>query len=194
MATWGASINANNNGSRWMANFAVSGESFPEDGTLDSVHLYGLRYSSGTYDYRVAVYEGGTGANDINTATKVWDSGQRDGTDFPAGSPDWVSISASGSLTSGARVWIMVKGTYSFYWYSMQVADIGDLNTETMDGSPPDDVDEGVAFDDPAVTGMTVQNADDGMKGYITYTAGGAAGLIAPPLLHSFAVQRAANY
>lgn len=176
MATAGASISPNTTVSdyREETNYLFcSCFTMPEDGTLDSLHVYVKAESS---RFRAGVYTGGASDTDMTGATLVFGSDlQSDPTE--AG---WVTITAGDeALSSGARIWIGVTMEYS-----AQVTLANSANNATADTS----------FGTIAVRYIAGVDADNALpasiassatvttsyvvKAYLTYSAGGAASIV----------------
>lgn len=186
MATAGAANNTNDVATHWGSSFASVITSFPESGTLDSVHLYIAGYGTGgNYDARVAVYQDSTADTAMTGATLVWDSGEVDAgawTPLGSGNGAWVTINAGGeSLTSGQNLWIAIKGKYGYYLSDVDNAtDAGDLALRIQVHGEGDD--ETVAFSATAGTDSSTYSVVRAIKAYVTYTASGGGSSILPLL------------
>lgn len=176
MATAGATINETVNSDDWGASFASVITSFPENGTLDSVHVHASGYStSAPYDASVAVYQNSTLDTAMTGATLVFDSAEVDsGVWTPLGSSNsaWRSIAAGGeSLTGGQNLWIAIKGQFGYYIANVATGSEGDLDLRIQSHGEGDD--ETVAWSATAGTDIGTQATTLAIKAYVTYTATG---------------------
>lgn len=191
MPTWGGVNNTTTTGEVWMdsavgGHFVGSAAAFPENGTLDSVHIFCRRYNSG-YNIRTAIYTGGTSDDDPNGATLLADLGVSTFANLPAAAA-WHTVTAgSQAISVGARLWLALKGQHGIFMGLCNGASLGNLNLDAFHsvGLGNDDTEAFAAS--IGATGPSNHSTTESWKWYVTYSvAGGAAAISVAPIIQNY--------
>jgi len=171
---WGAVDNTNATGPRFNLTL-FSGGTLSESGSLDSVTVHQGRFSTAGR-FNVAVYQGGT-SGDITGAALIWESGEQNS---PAG-PAWITVSAGGESLNADETWIAVSVNEDGDTYEAESPDNGDLDLNLFRWDT--NYSTGT-FPATAPASDAVQTSSAVVKGYITYSTGGAGVTSIPIIMH----------